>query len=74
MNEDTSRGEGRLEAEVSHCRAEAPSRLDLGEALLQISVVLASITLLTRRWWYVLAAVALGAIGVAAAAASLRQH
>ncbi len=72
LNEDTVEAKA-LEAEVAIAERRA-SRLDLGEALLQISVVLASITLLTRRWWYVLAAVALGAIGVAAAAASLLVH
>jgi len=40
------------------------ARFDLGEALLQISVVLASITLLTRHQRYVIAALVLAAIGV----------
>lgn len=62
-----------LEAEVAIAEKKA-SRFDLGEALLQISVVLASITLLTRRWWYVLAAVALGSLGIIAAAAALLVH
>lgn len=39
------------------------ARFDLGEALLQISVVLASITLLTRHQRYVLFALALAAVG-----------
>lgn len=72
LNEDTTEAR-RLEAEVSLAERKA-ARLDLGEALLQISVVLASITLLTRRWWYVLAAVGLGAIGLCAAAAALLVH
>lgn len=40
------------------------ARFDLGEALLQIAVVLASITLLTRHHRYVIAALVLGVIGV----------
>lgn len=68
MDED-ARVAKELESGVERSEKRA-ARFDLGEALLQISVVLASITLLTRRWWYVLAAVALGAIGVAAAAAA----
>ena len=68
LNEDTAEAKS-LEGEVSLAERRA-SRLDLGEALLQISVVLASITLLTRRWWYVLAAIALGTVGLAAAAAA----
>ena len=58
-----------LESEVDRSEKRA-ARLDLGEALLQISVVLASITLLTRRWWYVLAALALGSAGILAACAA----
>ncbi len=72
LREDTTEAKA-LEAEVAIAERRA-SRLDLGEALLQISVVLASITLLTRRWRYVLAAVALGIVGVVAAAASLLVH
>jgi hypothetical protein len=45
-------------------------RFDLGEALLQISVVLASITLLTRRSIYVATAVALGLSGLLVAASA----
>ena len=43
---------------------------DLGEALLQISVVLSSITLFTRRRSYFLGGVSLGAIGLAIAASA----
>jgi hypothetical protein len=39
------------------------ARFDLGEAMLQISVVLASITLLTRHQRYVIAALALALVG-----------
>ena len=55
-------------------RAKEAARFDLGEALLQIGVVLASITLLTRRWFYVLVALALGAGGLIAAASALLIH
>ena len=46
------------------------ARFDLGEALLQISVVLASITLLTRHQRYVIAALVLAAIGVSVGASA----
>ena len=65
LDEDT-RVARTLESEVDLAEKKA-ARLDLGEALLQISVVLASITLLTRRWWYVVGAIALGLAGVLAA-------
>jgi hypothetical protein len=46
------------------------SRFDLGEALLQISVVLASITLLTRKSAYVAGGLLLGVAGLAIAASA----
>lgn len=52
-----------LENDVNKAERKA-SRFDLGEALLQISVVLASITLLTRRLHYVWAGIILGTVGV----------
>jgi hypothetical protein len=52
-----------LEAEVATAEVKA-SHFDLGEALLQISVVLASITLITRRNHYFLFGLALGAAGL----------
>ena len=52
-----------LETGVDHAEHEA-ARFDLGEALLQISVVLASITLLTRHERYVFAALFLALLGV----------
>jgi hypothetical protein len=55
-----------LEAQVDHAEHEA-ARFDLGEALLQIGVVLASITLLTRQRRYVFVALILAAIGVVVA-------
>ena len=51
------------ETEVDKAEHKA-AKLDLGEALLQIAVVLASITLLTRRSLYVVAALALGGVGL----------
>ena len=72
LNEDTREAKA-LEGEVAAAERKA-ARLDLGEALLQISVVLASITLLTRRWWYVLIALGLGTAGLIAAATSLLIH
>jgi len=46
------------------------SRFDLGEALLQIAVVLASITLLTRQSLYVLGGLLLGGAGLVIAASA----
>lgn len=40
------------------------ARFDLGEAMLQIAVVLASITLLTRHQRYVITALVLGVVGI----------
>ena len=62
-----------LEAEVKVTEARA-ARFDLGEALLQISVVLASITLLTRRQMYVAAAVLLAAAGIAIGLSAFLLH
>jgi hypothetical protein len=61
------------EAEVDVAEAKA-GRFDLGEALLQISVVLASITLLTRRNLYVTAALVLGTAGLLIAASAFLLH
>jgi Domain of unknown function (DUF4337) len=57
------------EREVDHAEHRA-ARFDLGEALLQISVVLASITLLTRHQRYVIAAGVLAVAGVLIAASA----
>lgn len=62
-----------LEAEVRKAEHQA-SRYDLGEALLQIAVVLASITLLTRRSAYFFMGLGLGTAGVIAAASALFLH
>jgi len=58
------------EAEAAHNLEErveiderVAARFDLGEAMLQISVVLASITLLTRHQRYVIAALVLAGVG-----------
>jgi Domain of unknown function (DUF4337) len=52
-----------FEGEVKHAEAQAV-RFDLGEALLQISVVLSSITLFTRKRSYFLGGLLLGVIGL----------
>lgn len=59
-----------LEAETAHSELQA-SRYDLGEALLQISVVLSSITLFTRKRTWFFAGVGLGAVGIIVAASAL---
>ena len=59
-----------FEAEVKHAEAQA-SRFDLGEALLQIGVVLCSITLFTRRRLYFLLGLALGIGGLICASLAL---
>lgn len=72
LDEDSHEARG-LEAEVAVAERRA-GRFDLGEALLQIGVVLASITLLTRRWRYVIVALTLGLGGVIAAASAAFVH
>lgn len=62
-----------LEAEVGHAEHQA-SRYDLGEALLQIAVVLCSITLFTRRKLYFFLGLSLGAAGILFAATGLLVH
>ncbi len=63
----------KLEGEVAVAERKA-ARLDLGEALLQIGVVLASVTLLTRQWRYVIVALGLGLAGLTAAALTALIH
>jgi hypothetical protein len=58
-----------FEHEVTHAEAQA-ARFDLGEALLQISVVLSSITLFTRRRTYFVGGLCLGAAGLVVAASA----
>ena len=62
-----------FEAEVRHAEAQA-GRYDLGEALLQIAVVLCSITLFTRRRLYFILGLSLGAAGILFAASALFIH
>ena len=63
------------EYETEVAKAErAASRYDLGEALLQIGVVLTSITLLTRKVAYFLMGLGLGAAGTLIAITGLLQH
>lgn len=59
-----------LEADVAKIERSA-GRFDLGEALLQIAVVLSSITLLTRQHRYFVIGLLLGAAGTAVAAFGL---
>jgi len=61
------------EAEVKHAESQA-GRFDLGEALLQISVVLSSITLFTRRRTYFVGGLCLGVAGLAVAASAYLPH
>lgn len=58
------------EAEVRRLESKG-ARYDLGEALLQIAVVLSSITLFTRNRTYFVMGIALGAAGLLVAASAL---
>jgi hypothetical protein len=62
-----------FEHEVAHAEGHA-ARYDLGEALLQIAVVLSSITLFTRNRTYFILGVAIGAVGLFVAASALLVH
>lgn len=62
-----------FEAEVGHAEFQA-GRYDLGEALLQIGVVLCSITLFTRRRLYFFLGLSLGIAGLAVAATGMLSH
>ena len=62
-----------FELDVKHAERQA-SRYDLGEALLQIGVVLCSITLFTRRRLYFVMGLALGVAGLICAASALLVH
>jgi hypothetical protein len=59
-----------FEKEVAHAEAKA-AHYDLGEALLQIAVVLCSITLFTRKRAYFLLGLSLGVAGIAVAVSAL---
>ena len=62
-----------FEADVTHAERQA-SRFDLGEAMLQISVVLCSITLFTRRRRYFYLGLGIGLLGLLFAASALLVH
>ena len=62
-----------FEREVNHAEAKA-GRYDLGEALLQIAVVLCSITLFTRKRAYFLLGLTLGAAGIVVAVSAFLVH
>lgn len=62
-----------FEAEVDHAEHQA-ARFDLGEALLQIAVVLSSITLFTRNRTYFFLGLMVGAVGLIIAASALLVH
>jgi len=62
-----------FEAEVHHFEAQA-GRYDLGEALLQIAVVLCSITLFTRNRTYFILGLGIGIGGLAVAATAFLVH
>jgi hypothetical protein len=59
-----------FEKDVQHAERQA-TRYDIGEALLQISVVLCSVTLFTRKRLYFLAGLTVGLVGLVAAASGL---
>ncbi len=59
-----------FEKEVTHAEAQA-THYDLGEALLQIAVVLCSVTLFTRRRAYFFLGLGLGAAGILFAISAL---
>jgi len=62
-----------FEAEVTHAERQA-GRYDLGEALLQIAVVLCSVTLFTRKRTYFFFGLSLGVAGLIVAATALIVH
>ena len=62
-----------FEAEVSRAERKA-NRYDLGEALLQIAVVLCSVTLFTRNRTYFFFGLSLGIIGLLVASTALLIH
>jgi Domain of unknown function (DUF4337) len=69
--EETKAHEFEAESKKAEGRA---GRFDLGEALLQISVVLSSITLFTRRKSYFIGGLSLGLGGLAVAASAFLVH
>jgi hypothetical protein len=72
LAEAQEKAEG-FERRAEHAERQA-GRFDLGEALLQISVVLSSITLFTRRRSYFIGGLCLGAAGIVVAASAWVVH
>ena len=72
LSEEQSKAQ-EFEAEVEHAEHQA-AHFDLGEALLQIAVVLSSITLFTRNRGYFFLGLALGLAGVITAASGFFAH
>jgi hypothetical protein len=72
LKEDSEKAEA-LEIKVDQAEARA-DRLDLGEALLEIALVTASITLLTRNRMYWLLGLLFGAAGILSACSVLLLH
>jgi len=70
---DTQEKAKRFQEQVEHAERQA-SRFDLGEALLQISVVLSSITLFTRRRSWYFGGITLGAVGLLIAGSAFLPH
>jgi len=70
---DEQREAESLETEVKHAERRA-DRYDLGEAMLEIAVVLSSITLLTKQQHYFLLGCTLGLAGMLIAASALLVH
>lgn len=70
---ETQKQAKEFEAEVRHAEAEA-SHWDLGEALLQVAVVLCSITLFTRRKLYFYLGISIGLVGLLMAITALLVH
>jgi hypothetical protein len=70
---DTQQEAKSYQRDVEHAEKQA-ARYDLGEALLQISVVLSSITLFTRRRSWFFTGLALGVAGLVVAASGLLVH
>ncbi len=68
--EESARQAREFEADVRRAEKKA-GRFDLAEGLLQIGVVLSSITLLTRKRGYFLLGLGLGVLGVAAAVSAM---
>jgi len=72
-NDEAQKAAKEYEDEVKLVERKA-ARFDLGEALLEIAVVLASITLLTRQTLYVLVSSLLGLAGLLIAASAFLLH